>query len=260
MSDRKSRARRDGLTLLELLMALAVMALIAAAMAGVAESVRMTSEHTLDQADALQQGRIVDDRIRRAFHQARATAAFPGARVIAAHVDGREHPDAIAIWTSGSPPTIDAAPTVGELTFYTPNPEAPEELLELTAASAAATPAYDDDAGWRTLLLSVAAQPTQRISLTTGVRTAAPAAGQERACLRYMLETNPSRTELAAARAGAVAWEDAAWPLARYGAGHGQVRCWLRWELQMRSGGPDQATFEAVPFFGSATCSFTAAP
>src|SRR5262245_16572071 len=129
-SQRHSIDCRAGLTLLELLLASTIMALLVAALASMASAVYRTNEYSQGYGEAAQHARVVLQRITRKINKATANANYPGAWVIHRTVGGATFPEVLVVWhPTGA--AIDAAgqPRVKELVIYCPSGTAPNELL-----------------------------------------------------------------------------------------------------------------------------------
>lgn len=90
---------RRGLTLAELMLASAVMAVMSLWLATLVAGVRETSDYTQDQGSAVQHGRTAVARIERALRLAHASESFPGAMIVDEVVSSASLPHALAAWS-----------------------------------------------------------------------------------------------------------------------------------------------------------------
>ena len=248
------------MTLIELLIAISMMALMAASMGVVARTVQMTSEYTDGYATATQHARVTFERISRMVSQATASESFPGAAVFATTVGSWRYPDTLVVWH----PTAAAAnptgmPLMRELVVYTPHPTDPSQLLEITApADSRTAPALSNSSAWASELATLrTSNATNKTLLTDLLRTASATSGGNglRAALRFEVELRPTAAEWTNFRAGTLAWENLTWVQDLYGSQTGLRQTWVRAELQLLPSGGAAATRtlrQPAPFFGSA--------
>ncbi len=261
------RLRRKGLSLVELLLASTAMAIIAGALGALAATIHATNDHCQAQGLALAHARTAWLRIRSNLEGAQASESFPACVVLSQTVAGKTFPETLVIW---KPPTSAANPTglpqVGELVVYTPNPQNPRELWEIThPGNSAAAPAASDTASWQTLLsaLCTGVGP-KRVVVTNRLHTASTnsngASTNLRAAVRFRLALTPSETEWAAYRAGTATFSSLPWPLDLYGskAGLRNVACFA--EFQMATAAANDTAETAFPYFGAASLRYALQP
>jgi len=254
--------RRRGLTLVELLMATAVLSIMAAALGTLAMTVRTSSDYTLRHGVTTQHGRIAIERIERALNQAHASEQFPGFVVFSDTVDGAVFPDTLVVWhPAGDPANPDGLPLKSEVVVFCPEVDQPNRLMELTVPdNHNPVPSLDDTSAW---LADLAVLKTtsigERTVLTGRLRTAAVVDGAPgdtslRGAVRFSQLIRPSESQWAEYQAGDIAWDDLPWPQNVFGSATGLRQSWCRIELQLTTD-PDassDAPAEVVPFFGSA--------
>ena len=80
--------QRRGLTLVELMMVTAVMAILATTLAALATTVQVANQQQMGRGLAIQHGRVAIERIERAIQGATANEQFPGFIVISETIDG----------------------------------------------------------------------------------------------------------------------------------------------------------------------------
>lgn len=251
--------RRGVVTLTELLISLALVGMIALACGVLFSAAERAWRFAQSQASLMQEGQLSLERIRRAVEQAYTSQQFPGFIVLEETQAGWRFPQTLVVWNPSSP--VDESrllPRVGELVIFCPNPNRPEELLEVRPpenSSLCPPPSQRDR--WRQLVNGVLSSPaSERAVLTDRLRTVAdPAAGPagRRAGVFFFAMQRPSDDELAAFQAGQRSWNSLPWVQGIFGPHFGLGQHWLRIELQL-TGGEDPSTgsaAEVIPFFGS---------
>lgn len=253
------RARRRAVTLIELMIAIAVMALMASALGALSHAVKITSEYTEGTSNATQHARVALQRINRAVAQGFANENFPGAVAFADALGSYTYPDTLVVWypTNGSPASPSGLPLFSEILVFCANPNSPNQLLEITSPSDTRTvPAPTDLSTWSTELTNLKAGSTSQLVLVTDLlRTARTTSGSAlRAVIRFGVELRPSAADWASYRAGAVTFTSLPWVQTIYGSQSGLRQTWVRTELQMMPGYnlPSDTTGQVtIPFLGS---------
>ncbi|MEN6450441.1 MAG: prepilin-type N-terminal cleavage/methylation domain-containing protein [Thermoguttaceae bacterium] len=267
---RPTRSCRRAFTLLELMIAMTVMLMVIGALAGLARTVEQGYEYSEGYGIATQQARITLDRIAQNVCQATANEQFPGCLVVAETVNGYRYPDALVLWRPGgdassptglgrTPANPSGLPCFNELLIYCPDPNAPNQFVELTAPGDARTvPAANDDAGWQSALAALKKNAgTRSVLLTDLLRTCSTSgAGNLRGAVRFETRLLPSAGDWASFKAGSAKWMDLPWTQNIYGPQAGLRQVWVRTELQLMPGvawiESNKAAAEAVPYLGSA--------
>ena len=252
---------RHGLTLIELLIAVAIIAMTAAALGTLARATQISATYVEGHSTAAQHARVAIERIQRAVRTAHASETFPAAVLFAESISGVRYPDTLVVWKPAEGTTI-ATPTglprFSEMVVFCPNPLRPNELLEITSRGDARTVPSPTNLGqWTSELWQLkTGSVSKKVMLTDLVRTAAPSASPSpRACVRFETLSRPSSLELASFRNGTTNWENLSWPQHWFSSTTGMRQTWVRIELQLlphsRSGG---TAFDdtRIPFFGSA--------
>lgn len=260
----RTKCRRCGLTLVELLISISMMALMAGALAVVARAVQMTSSYTDGYSTATQHARVSVERISRMVSEATGSESFPGVVAFATTVGGHSYPDTVVIWhPTGTAADPTGLPRFSELVVYAPNPTTPSELLEITNPSdTRQVPALSATSTWDTELANLKSSTTAtRTILTDLMRTASASSGTTglRAALRFEVDMRPTATEWANYKASTATWQSLSWPQGLYGSTTGVRQVSLRTELQlMPSTGVRSSTTaqQAAPFYGSGALYF----
>ncbi len=254
---------RSGLTLIELLIAMSIMAMVAGSLGALAHSVQLSYEYTEGYGKATQHARVILDRIERHVEQATANDQFPGFLVVPSVEGSYEYPETLVIWRpSGDPSDPDGLPTFNELIIYAPNLSAPGQLLEITVPHNSTTvPAVDDLSQWRSALSNIrAGVRSQSYELTSLLRICRAPGGTGnsayRGAVRFSSQLRPSAEEWSAYRAGTLDWDELSWVQNTFGSTSGLRQALLQIELQLMPGDTpivaDPDSQIPIPFFGSA--------
>ncbi len=255
---RADHVARRGMSLIELLLASTVMAMIAGAAGALAVAVNTGSQYSRGQGVAVQHARVALDRIQTACLEAHASAAFPGFLVVPQQVGEWTFPDTLVVWRSSAPADPEGLPRYAELAIYTPDPASPRRLLEITAPGDHRTvPAPADIDAWRAAVATLMERETTRkTQLTNLVRTPRTDEGERLAAVRFHVALRPSEEELAAYRSREISWGDVSWAQSVHGGQVGLRQAWCQIELQLtprvdaRANDPEGNA--ALTFFGSA--------
>lgn len=251
---------RRGLTIIELSMSVAVLAMVATAVASLAHGVRLGSEYAQDSADLTQHAQVALARITNRVENAWATEAHPGVVVVHDTAAGAMVPAALVVWQpeSGTPVHLAGPPLVRELVIFAANPGNPRELVEVRAPSDNRPVPLEelDTAPGRSLVAALlTSSGSKRTVLTELLRTTSGTnVGGTRGVTWFVRRVRPTAAELAQARTGAIAWDELPWPQSIYSSRNGMRQVWVRIELQLVPPGTTSAQMarRAVPFFGSA--------
>ena len=228
---------RQGLTLVELLLAVTILSLIAGALGVLARTVSVSSQYCDSVSTSIQHGRVALDRISRTIESAHANENFPGAIVVSETIAGVRHPNALIAWRPQNA-AVDGTglPRFNELVVYALNPAAPNELFEFTAPTDTRTvPAVSNTATWQSEIAAFKTNSTTKKTLLTDRLRVSSTAGEpeKRGAVRFEVERRPSPTEWADYRASTLAWDAVSWPQGIYGSQAGLSQTWVRTELQM---------------------------
>ncbi|MFV1965488.1 MAG: prepilin-type N-terminal cleavage/methylation domain-containing protein [Pirellulaceae bacterium] len=252
--------RRRGLSLIELLVATTILALIAGALAALASAVQVGSQYNAGMGNALQHGRVGTERIQRALNEAPASNEFPGFLVLEEQIGIWKFPDTLVVWRPpGDPANPDGLPLISELVVFCPDPAAGNRLLEITVpADTRPVPAVDDLPAWQSTVFGMKTSgDARRVLLTDLLRMAMPTgvAGQTatpRGVARFQVELRPSEAQWNDFLAGALTWDEIAWAQDIHGTQSGLRQSWCRFELQLIADHVNDNSVDAgIPFFGT---------
>jgi len=254
----RSRDRR-AVSLVEMIVASAVVALIVGSMGMMAVGVRKTQDVSRDTGLRVQHARIVVERVETNVRGAFANLGFPGFMVFSTQVSGATYPDVLVVWKPKSvPDDADRMPIWNELIVYACDPSDPTRLYEITLPSdggGAPGPVGANLATWNAKIQAAReGKNSVRTLLTDQLRAAKATDGTARGAVRFDAMLRPSAAEWDAFIAGTVAWESLPWAQSLFSsrAGLRQNACDLELHLGPSSGSIDGA----LPFVGSAALFF----
>jgi prepilin-type N-terminal cleavage/methylation domain-containing protein len=257
--------KRRGFTLIELMISMAITAILVGTLSVLASGVRQTSEFSSGQTDALQHGQVTLDRIQTLVTGAYATETYPGAIVVDQTVGSYRYPDTLVVWSpsSGTPVNTNGPPLVKELVIICPHPTSAGQLCQIVAANDTRTVQLNDASlnttTGRALISGLKTATTSTVTvLTPLLRTASAATSQTRGAVRFECELHPTAAEISAFRAGTATWSSLSWCQSLVSNTYGLRQVWVRSEVQLWSDAPSSdgtvsATTTPIPFFGSAT-------
>jgi prepilin-type N-terminal cleavage/methylation domain-containing protein len=260
------RRKRAGVTLVEMLLALAVLGIMALSLGALASTVHSSNNYSQTRGEAIQHARVACERIERALHAAYATADYPGFAAVATTVGSYSYPDLLIVWRpDGAPANAAGPPLMKELVFFTFDPSAPQRLLEITRPTdSRAAPAPTNLTQWAIEIANLhTSNSSVKVQLTDLLRTgdAGSAGTQMRGAIRFETRLRPSAAEWASFQSGTLNWADLSWAQSVYSADTGLRQAWCSYELQLvprdkaRSGADSAA--HALPAFGSGAIYYT---
>ena len=271
MCRRTNRWDRSGLTLVELLIASTLLLMLAGIIGGLASAVQTSSNYSQDHADAAQHARVAIERITRNVFAATAKGNHPGFAVVYEQVGNFRLPETLLVWRpTGVPANPSGPPLVSELVIYCPNPQQPQQLLEIRAPQDTRAIPLDDTVNqspWPENLAAIkTSSQSQRVVLTglmhTATVTGVAQSQQTRAVLRFHSELRPSAAQVTSYRSGTASWSSLSWPQGLASSRSGIRQSWLRIELQLTPGSDSggASALPATPFFGSAALYYQLTP
>jgi prepilin-type N-terminal cleavage/methylation domain-containing protein len=266
---------RAGLTLVELMMAVAIMGIMAGAMSMLAASVQQGAAYNEGRGASLQHARVVFDRINRMVNSATTAPTHPGVGVVVTTSGSNLYPDTLIVWTpaNGTPTNPGGPPLVKECTIYCPDPNTPSQLVEITAPSDSTPLPLDSTlnttAGQAQVAAIKTASTSKKTLLTDLLRTASTSTssnGSTSLCgaVRFNLDLYPSTANYSSYLAGTSTWISLPWPRGMYSSTFGLRQVYLHTELQLmpknRKGQQDTSGSLPVPFYNSNTLYYMMSP
>ena len=249
---------QSGLTVLEMVISIAILAIVAVALGALGSAVQVSSDYSFGHAAATQQAKVALHRIKHHITTATTSEDFPGFVVIAEEVDGWLFPDTLVIWNpSGAPAAPGGPPRFDELVIYCPNPVTPTELLEITVpGDTRFTPPLSNLSSWRSELQTIKSSVnSNRVVLIETLRTAdVNTSDPPRGVVRFAQRVLPSQSQWLEFKSGTRTWDNINWVQDIRGSQTGLRQSWCQIEMHLLANQPDSAagTDTVVPFFGSA--------
>lgn len=257
---------RRGFTLVEVLLSLAIMGMVVVAVGVLTQTAYQANEHTQAVGTATQHARVAIQRITRMANSAYAVDAEPGIAVIE-HVGGETVPTTLVVWSPpGDPQNADGPPLVGELVFFTPNPNDPTELWELNEPGDSRTQSLTtiNSSSGRTLLAGLKASSTATKRVVMRRMQTVTISANVIPLLRFSTQLRPSESEWAQLEVGGLDWEDASWPQSMFTDDWGlrstfvQIEAWM--SIAPASNPTAGAEEHSLPFFGATTMFYRVTP
>jgi type II secretory pathway pseudopilin PulG len=261
------------MTMVELLMATAIMGILAGAMAGIAMAVQQSAVYNYGRTTSAQNARVSLDRINRMILTATSAPNYPGVAVCTTSIGSYLFPDTLLVWhpASGTPANAAGPPLISELVIYCFDPSTPNNLIELTAPTNTGTIVMDSAAlstgSWPNTIAGLkTASSSQKTVLTSLLRTAAAASGSNglRGVVRFNLDLHATASEWTAYQNGTLPWANIAWPQGLYSTAGALRQALIRTELQLMpaqlQGQQDPSGQQPLVYFGSAALYYQVNP
>jgi hypothetical protein len=255
--------RRRGLTVIELLFAVMIMAVVAGALETMVGSVQVANDYSQGYGTAVQHARAALTRIESAVHSAYAKSIYPGVWVTE-DTDGQwTYPNTLVVWQpSGTPANPSGPPLVQELTIFCSDPSAPNDLVQLTVPGNTTSVPTTNSSSFTSLIDSLKTSSTANKVVLTNllelvtVSNSASVGSAARPGVRFVVTLTPSAASWTSYQNGTTAWSALAWPQGMYSSAEGRRQVWVRSELDLIPGvnwtGENSAAATAIPFLGSA--------
>lgn len=239
----------NGLSLIELILALGITAMVTVALCGLTSAVQSAWTISRNYHEVCLQGRAVLDRIRWMVGQA-GTYRIDGGRVrlgvevIARTTDGVVLPEILVVWSGGRSggiqekrqPTL-VLPRINELVIYVPDPGAANRLVEIQFPSNTSTIDFASS-GFQTQILSLIAGSTadQRLMLADRLRVCRLSeSGASIGCLRFELLQKPTEAQVTNTVVGSDQWHALPWSQGMGFSRGGMRQATVRIELQLET-------------------------
>lgn len=260
--------RNGGMSLVELLIALAIMGVMGAMVAGLGQAATSGWRYGQGHADATQHARVSLERMMRTVREAYATADYPGCAVLYTEVGSWRFPDTLIVWApEGEPQNPDGPPLANECVMFCPDPADPSQLVEIRAPSDTQAVLLEElnNPSWQSAIEAYKTAPSnEKVVLTDLLRTSQNDIGTAvRGAIRFERELRPSNSEWTAYQDPMVSldWDELSWPQDLYQSNCGTRNVWIRVEMQLMPGQEsitaDPSGQQAVTFFDSATLSYS---
>ena len=279
-------ARREGVTLVELTIAIAITSMLSVVLGGLILAVQTAREHTEGLQEAVTFAQATTDRIQTmvreaGVYQMAGSETTLGLAVIPHESAGIELPDTLVIWSGGRNGGMAAAgvqqrlPQLDELIVYTPSLTDPSRLVEIAFPGSSSRIDFRAANFATTILSLLSTSAAEQILICDRIRTSVLADGNVSSGsngggsggvsnVRFELEQTPNNAELATTVPGTDTWNSLSWAQGIVSGDSGFRQATLRIEIQIeprtdQPSGGDQTPI-AVPFFGSASYRYVYQP
>ena len=273
-----------GLTLVELLLAMTILAMVVGTLAGLSHTAELGFEYCEGYGVATQHAQVALDRITRAIYGATANEQFPGCIVMADTINSWAYADTLVIWNPDwantirtgvkANPSVAAAnlsglPQYCELVIYCPHPTYPNQLVEIvsyasdtrTFSAAPATIApFSSDSTWLSQIAAIKTNAQSKIATVTSLLRFCPIANATgsalRGAVRFETRLRPSQDDWNNFKNNLINWTSLPWPQGYYGwqmAAPGLGADGIAAYPASANGSANPANQVPVPFFGSAS-------
>ena len=253
--------RRRGFTLVELAIAVTIVAMVVGTLEAVLQGVHHAYAYNEGHGLATQNARVVLDRIIATASQATANEQFPGLLVVTDQVGLWQYPEALVVWhPTGSPANPSGLPLFSELVIYCPSVASPNQLLEVTLpGNNSVVPAASDQASWTQQIAAIKQNPpATAVLLSSLVRTCSISSSPGstwRGAVRFQTRLLPSASEWSQYQAGTLGWKQLHWVQGICGSTTALRQIWLGIEMQFMPGsgilGESASAAQPVAYFGS---------
>ena len=261
----RRKSVRRGLTIIELLFAVLIMAIVAASLQAMIGSVEIANDYSQGYGTATQHARVAFSRIEAAIHSAYGKSIYPGVWVTQ-DTDGQwTYPNTLIVWQpSGTPANPAGPPLVRELVIFCPDPNQPNDLVQLTVPGNATAVPTTNLSAFTTLINSLKTSTTANKIVLTNLLQVTSVSGSAgtvaRPALRFVATLTPSAASWNSYLSGATTWGNLPWAQGMCSAAEGRREVWLRSEIQLVPGvawtGENSAAGTPLPFLGSACFSY----
>jgi hypothetical protein len=255
------------MTVVELLFAVMIMAVVAAALEAMAGSVQVANDYSQGYGTATQHARAALARVEAAIHGAYAKSIYPGVWMTA-DTDGQwTYPNTLVVWQpSGTPANPSGPPLVQELAIFCSDPNTPNDFVELSVPGNTTTVPTTNTSSFTSLINSLKTSASaNKVVLTNllqvvSVSNSASAGSAGRPAVRFVVTLTPSAASWPSYQSGTTAWSSLAWPQGMYSSAEGRRQVWVRSEIDLVPGvnwtGQNSAAATSIPFLGSACLNY----
>lgn len=269
----RSRYLRGGLTLAELLMAMAISSILIVALGGIVTTTQSAWSHTKGIEDSQAQVTATFDRIKMMVSQAGIyqTSGQPpqvGLAVVTHSWNSMDIANTLVVWTGGrnggisNQGVLARLPNINELLIYTIDPNDSHNLVEIALPGVNSTIDFNSpsfNSTIRSAIQSTAVESallSNRVKKTQFILSGSPW-GPSTGNIRFEIIKSPSDSSLSGVSPGTSAWMDLPWPQGTASANSGLRQVTINYEMQFesteRTSLNDLNSPTALPFFGSSS-------
>jgi len=267
----RNQNHRSGLTLVELLMAMAISSILIVALGGIVTATQSAWIHSQGIEDSQAQVTATFDRIKMMVSQAgvyQVSGQPPqvGLAVVTHSWNYVDIPDTLVVWTGGrnggisDNGTLTRLPKMNELLIYTLDPNDPHNLIEVALPESTTEIDFNSSSFKNTIRTAIKSKNAESALLCNRFKNSqyilsgspwGPATG----ILLFEITKTPSDSSLGAVTAGTSSWMNLSWPQGTVSASSGLRQVSVQYEAHIeiseRTSLNEVNSTTALPFFGS---------
>ncbi|WP_339730382.1 prepilin-type N-terminal cleavage/methylation domain-containing protein [uncultured Gimesia sp.] len=264
---------RGGLTLVELLMAMAISSILVVALGGIVTATQSAWKHTQGIEDSQAQITATFDRIKMMVSQAgiyQVSGQPPqvGLAVVTNSWNSIDIANTLVVWTGGrnggisDQGTLTRLPKINELLIYTSDPDDAHNLIELALPDIDSSIDFNSSSFNSTIRSAISSNSAESALLSNRIKASqfilsGNPWGTPVGNIRFEIVKTPSDSNLSGVSPGTSAWMNLSWPQGTASATSGLRQIRINYEIQFetaeRTALNDANSPTALPFFGSSS-------
>lgn len=267
----RHQVHRSGLSLLELLMAMAISSMLIVALGGIVTATQSAWKHTQGIEDSQAQVTATFDRMKMMVSQAgvyQISGQPPqvGLAVVTHPWNSIDIANTLVVWTGGrnggisDNGTLTRLPNINELLIYTVDPNDSHNLVEVALPDVDASIDFNSSSFNNTIRSAIQSSSAESALLSNRVKSSqfmlsGSPWGDAVGNIRFEIVHTPSDADLSGISPGTSAWMSLPWPQGTASASSGLRQMTVNYEVQFevteRTSLNDVNSLTALPFFGS---------
>ena len=266
-----SRAR--GFTLVELLMAMSISAILVMALAGIVTATQSAWRHTQGIEDSQAEINASFDRMRlmisqAGIYQVNGQAPEVGLAVVTRAWNYIDVPDILVVWSGGrnggisQNGTLNRLPRMNEILIYTSDPADAHQFVEIALPDSSAEIDFNSSAFDNTIRTAIQSSQAEKALLSKRLKNSqyllsGSPWGPTASNLIFTITRTPDDASLQATTPGTSDWMNLPWPQGTVSATSGLRQVTVNYEIQFETAEQNTLTDinseTALPFFGSSS-------
>ncbi|MCA9013800.1 MAG: prepilin-type N-terminal cleavage/methylation domain-containing protein [Planctomycetaceae bacterium] len=277
---RRNPVSRNGLTLVELLMSLAISSILIVALSGIVTATQSAWQHTQGIEDSQAQITATFDRMKMMVSQAgiyQVSGQPPqvGLAVVTIPWNSIDIANTLVVWTGGrnggisDQGTLTRLPKISELLIYTSDPNDAHNLVEIALPGVDSSIDFSSSSFNSTIRSAIKSSNAESALLSNRIKTSqfilsGNPWGSAVGNIRFEIVKSPSDSDLSGISPGTSDWMNLPWPQGTASSTSGLRQISINYEIQFetaeRTSFNDVNSPTALPFFGSSSRYYAYAP